>query len=282
MPAWTKVAALVCLVCATGYLVSAHGSQATGATGANAAPPNDDFEDAEPLVGAAGARGGTTVGATLQAGEDHFYAVQGSVWFRWKAPWSGWATFQTCGARFDTELGVYTGPSLLGLERVYSYDGACARGRASGADFRAAAGTVYSIAVAGFKGAGEFTLRWGRYPERTSKYGSCFFSTKGVLRWCLGRGAGSWDPCDGASTVDKYGGRYFVSEGHLEQGYVRPAGPGRCSAMVPAYRGWARGGTIVRASNGRWIISLRGRTLGFARGPYPVAVGAYRLLAGNC
>ena len=172
---------------ATGYLVSAHGSQATGATGANAAPPNDYFADAEPLVGAAGARGGTTVGATLQAGEDHFYALQGSVWFRWKAPWSGWATFQTCGARFDTELGVYTGPSLLGLERVYSYDGACARGRASGADFRAAAGTVYSIAVAGFKGAGEFTLRWVATPSGPPSMGRASFRPKGS---CAGASAG--------------------------------------------------------------------------------------------
>ena len=29
-------------------------------------------------------------------------------------------------------------------------------------------------------------------------------------------------------------------------------------------------------------VTFRGRSLGFARGPYPVAVGAYRLLAGNC
>jgi hypothetical protein len=273
--------ALVCLFCATGYLVSAHGSQAMGATAANVAPANDDFADAEPLVGAAGARSGATAGATLEAGENHFYLEQGSVWFRWKAPWSGWATFQTCGARFDTELEVYTGTSLLGLERVYSLDGACARGRASGADFKAEAGTVYLIAVGGFRGEGEFTLRWGRFLERTSTHGSCFFSTKGVLRWCLGRGANSWDPCQ-AAEVYQDGDRYFVSEGNTKLGYVRPAGPARWRAMVPVYRGWARGGAIVRASNGRWIISRRGRTLGFARGPYPIAVGAYRLLAGNC
>jgi hypothetical protein len=45
----------------------------------------------------------------------------------------------------------------------------------------------------------------------------------------------------------------------------------------------ALGGTITRATGGRWIVrNLRGRTLGFARGPYREAVGAYRLLAGNC
>ena len=187
MSGWAKVAVLVCLVCAAGCVAGAHGPRAMGATAANVAPPNDAFANAEPLVGAAGKRGGTTAGATLEASEDHSYSVQGSVWFRWKASWSGWATFQTCGARFDTELDVYTGPTLLGLEQVYSYDGACARGRASGADFKAAAGTVYWIAVAGFKGEGAFTLRWGRYPERTSTHGSCFFSTKGC---CAGAWAG--------------------------------------------------------------------------------------------
>jgi hypothetical protein len=281
MPAWAKVAALLCLVCATGYLVSAHGSRAMGATAANVAPLNDDFADAEVLVGAAGARGGTTAGATLEAGEDHLYSVQGSVWFGWKAPWSGWATFRTCGARFDTELEVYTGPSLLGLERVYSHDGACVRGRASGADFNAAAGTVYRIAVGGFRGEGEFTLRWGRYPERTSTHGSCFFSTKGVLRWCLGRGANSWDPCQAAEvsrTANDISYRKGIRSSVTSDRPVPAGGAQWCLCIEVG----ARGGTIARVSNGRWIISRRGRTLGFARGPYPVAVGAYRLLAGNC
>ena len=128
----------------------------------------------------------------------------------------------------------------------------------------------------------------GPQPEdaqaNASAGGSCFFTPRGVQRWCLGpkaREANSWEPC-GVSIVYRDGDRYFVSEGNLEQGYVRPAGPGRWRAMVPVYRGWARDGMIVRAPGRKWVISSRGRTLGFARGSYPVAVGAYRLLAGDC
>jgi hypothetical protein len=284
-----KVIVLVCLVgvvCVTGYLVGTHEWRSAGATAANLAPPNDDFADAAPLVGAAGARGGTTAGATLENGEDHLYLERGSVWFKWKAPWSGWATFHTCGSRFDTELDVYTGPSLLELQEVYLRADACARGDAWHADFEAAAGTVYRIAVgAAYRGnKGPFTLRWGRYPERTSARGSCFFSTKGVLRWCLGRGANSWDPCSASTVYKDRRSRYWVEEGHTVWGYVRTAGPGRWRAMVgPGPQGWSRDGTIVRAAGGRWIVrNFRGRSLGFARGPHPVAVGAYRLLAGNC
>jgi hypothetical protein len=47
-------------------------------------------------------------------------------------------------------------------------------------------------------------------------------------------------------------------------------------------RGWERDGTILRAAKGKWVISSRGRKLGFARGLYPVAVGAFRRLAGSC
>jgi hypothetical protein len=231
-------------------------------------------------------RVGTTAGATLENGEDHLFLERGSVWFRWKAPWSGWATFHPCGSRFDTELDVYTGPSLLELEEVYLRADACARGDAWHADFEAAAGTVYRIAVgAAYRGnKGPFTLRWGRYPERTSARGSCFFSTKGVLRWCLGRGANSWDPCSASTVYKDRRSRYWVEEGHTVWGYVRTAGPGRWRAMVgPGPQGWSRDGTIVRAAGGRWIVrNFRGRSLGFARGPHPVAVGAYRLLAGNC
>jgi Tol biopolymer transport system component len=39
---------------------------------------------------------------------------------------------------------------------------------------------------------------------------------------------------------------------------------------------------IVRGTRGRWFVSSGGRRLGIARGPFAVAVGAYRLFAGNC
>jgi hypothetical protein len=284
MGRWAKVAVLACLVCATGYLAGTHESRATGATAANLAPPNDDFADAAPLVGAAGARDGTTACATLENGEEHSYRAQGSVWFRWRAPWSGWATFHTCGARFDAELNVYTGASLLGVGTgLFELRRVRARARVPGQPLGRGGDRLPDRGVHLQRDGGGFTLRWGRNAERTSTHGSCFFSTRGVLRWCLGRSAGknNWSPCQ-AADVYKGGSRYWVEEGHTVFGYVRPAGPGRWRAMVAVYRGWSRDGTIVRAAGGRWIVSSRGRTLGFARGPWPVAVGAYRLLAGNC
>jgi hypothetical protein len=118
--------------------------------------------------------------------------------------------------------------------------------------------------------------------SRTAAHGSCFFSIRGVLRWCLGpRYWNAWTP-SGTGEVRKWGQRYFVSQsGHLH-GYVRPANrPGKWRAMV-VHSGWMRGGTITRASGGRYLVrTYGGQRLGFARGPWPVAVGAYRLLYGS-
>jgi hypothetical protein len=117
---------------------------------------------------------------------------------------------------------------------------------------------------------------------------SCFSSANGVLRWCLQTDdvRGTLWPCSRFIHVTKSvnGSQWFIeSEEGYQYGYLRRAGRGRWRAMVPVRNHWvARDRTIVRASNGRWIISLRGRTIGFASGAYPVAVGAYRLLAGSC
>jgi hypothetical protein len=267
------------------------------ATAANLAPPNDSFADAQPLVGAAGSTRGTNVGASLEDGEPEHYLyarvpAQSSVWYKWTAPSAGWATFETCGSRFDSVLAVYTGPAESALSQLRlvtddrDTDDTCEP--ASRVRFETAARAVYWIAVAGHTGegapTGDFTLAWSRQGPKPPA-GGCFFSTKGALRWCLGTNYGySWSPC-WAADVDRVDSpnRYWVQEGNTVLGYVRPAGPGRWRAMVAVYGGWARGGTIVRAKGGRWIVrTFRGKSLGFARGPYPVAIGAYRLLAGNC
>jgi hypothetical protein len=120
---------------------------------------------------------------------------------------------------------------------------------------------------------------------RTASHGSCFFSIRGVLRWCLGpryRDAGGpsrWTP-SGTGEVRKEGQRYFVSQSGHDHGYARPANrPGKWRIMIVHGTGWLRGGTITRASGGRYLVrTYRGRSLGFARGPWPVAVGAFRLL----
>ncbi len=82
------------------------------------------------------------------------------MWFRWSAPATGVATFDTLGSTFDTLLAVYTGPTISNLQSVASDD---ERGgfSTSTASFNAVANAAYLIAVDGFEGAsGNFNLRW--------------------------------------------------------------------------------------------------------------------------
>src|SRR5215218_1171150 len=110
-------------------------------------PPNDDFAGAAGIVGDTGNMTGLTIGASIEAGEPEHYLGEGypSVWYSWMAPSSGWATFETCGASYDSVLAVYTGSALADLTEVTSNDDACEL--SSRVSFEASAGTVYAIAV---------------------------------------------------------------------------------------------------------------------------------------
>ncbi|HEV2814203.1 MAG TPA: hypothetical protein VGW10_13195, partial [Solirubrobacteraceae bacterium] len=118
-----------------------------------AVPANDDFANASLLSGSSPTATGNNAGATKQAGEpDHAGNAGGpSVWWKWVAPSSGATTVQTCGAGFDTLLGVYTGTAVNATATVSSDDDACAP--ASRVQFTATAGTTYFIAVDGYGGA---------------------------------------------------------------------------------------------------------------------------------
>lgn len=133
-------------------------------------PPNDDFADAQELSGDGGSVTGSNVGATTETGE--FGYGPRSVWFRWSAPSSGWATFQTCGSSFDTVLAAYTGAAIGQLTTVGVDDDSCDLG--SRISFEATSGTVYRIAVSGFwEGAmGDYVLSWNRNPPPPSPVGS--------------------------------------------------------------------------------------------------------------
>lgn len=125
------------------------------------APLNDHFADAAELVGDEGTVEGTNVGASREDGEPEY--LSSSTWYRWTAPSSGPATFETCGSSFDTTLAVYTGSELEALALVSYSDDAC--GSSSIARFGAVEGTTYTIAVAGYGGVqGEYTLVWNRNP----------------------------------------------------------------------------------------------------------------------
>lgn len=121
-------------------------------------PSNDDLASATQLVGVAPpAVSGTNAGATKQSGEPSHAGNAGgrSVWYRWTAPSSGAVAVNTCGADFDTLLGVYTGSTVGALTTVASDDDApevCGTGSLQSAvTFSAVADTTYRIAVDGFR-----------------------------------------------------------------------------------------------------------------------------------
>jgi hypothetical protein len=89
-----------------------------GAQDASAAPSNDAFASAEPLSGASASISGTTVGATLEAGEPNHFAGNGSVWYAWTPPASGVVTLDVCNSAFAAKVQLYQGTALNALTEV--------------------------------------------------------------------------------------------------------------------------------------------------------------------
>jgi hypothetical protein len=128
------------------------------------APANDNFANAVELVGPAGTVTGSSSNATKEAGEPAHAGNGGghSVWYRWTAPTSGTATFDTVGSTFDTLLAAYTGGTVSALSALTSnddiQDGVI---RASRISFPVTAGMTYRIALDGWNGDfGSITLNW--------------------------------------------------------------------------------------------------------------------------
>jgi Ca2+-binding RTX toxin-like protein len=133
-----------------------------GALARPEAPANDNFADARSITGERGSLSGHNFGATKEPLEPNHAGNAGgaSVWFRWTAPAPGQYAFMA-GGEMDTLLAVYTGSRLGDLTRVASDD----TGWDSQVSFRAAAGTVYHVAVDGFGGkAGYLGLAWRPAP----------------------------------------------------------------------------------------------------------------------
>lgn len=130
-------------------------------------PPNDDFDDAQTLVGPSGEESGTTRGATIEPDEPSHAGNpgMGSVWYRWTAPASGTLAMDTCQGDLDTLLGIYTGTTVGSLELVAANDDSCEL--QSEVEATVVAGTTYMIAVDDFRypdtslsTQGPFTLAW--------------------------------------------------------------------------------------------------------------------------
>ena len=129
-------------------------------------PPNDGFPG-QTLSGA----GGTVSGTTTRANGDTFdppNAAPGgnTVWYSWKAPFTGDVVFDTPTHDFDPQIGVHVGAELYDL-RTVAVDDDSGAGLAARVRFRAVEGRTYRIVVEGFYDGvywsmGAYQLRWRR------------------------------------------------------------------------------------------------------------------------
>jgi len=128
---------------------------------ASAAPPNDNFANAEVLSGSSDQTTGSNIDATGEPGEPNHAGASGptrSVWYSWQAPASGSVAIDTCGSNFDTLLAAYTGAAVNALTVVASDDDGAdfCPGLTSGVEsqiaFNVTAGTTYWIVVDGHQG----------------------------------------------------------------------------------------------------------------------------------
>lgn len=112
-------------------------------------PANDAFARSALLTGMQGQVSGDDVSASAETGEpSHGTGADGqSVWYRWKAPVGGRASFNTCNSEPDTLLAVYTGTAVGALTPVASNDDSSTCGPQSKVSFNAQKDTVYRIAI---------------------------------------------------------------------------------------------------------------------------------------
>jgi hypothetical protein len=252
-------------------------------------PRNDDFAGAQALTGETGRVEGTNEGASVELEEPDLGS--GSVWYRWTAPSTGPATFETCGSSFDTFVAVFTGPTLNDLLWVAAGDDEC--GTASRAHFDAVEGTVYHIAVSSWwDETGDVVLAWDRSPgppeppysdespsisgiardgdTLTGSDGTWFGTPPLSFAYAWLRCDESFDRCafvNGASGrtytlgADDLGKHLFlrVTATNLagsDYAYSRPTEvvrPGApVNSSIPGVSGSARVGSVLSASPGTW------------------------------
>ncbi len=132
-----------------------------------AEPPNDRFTKFQRISGFSGTVTGSNLGATKQAGEPVHAGVGGghSVWYRWTAPFSVNATFNTVGSAFDTVLAAYTGSALNNLTEIASNNNSVLGQVTSEINFRAVEGTDYILVIDSVADdQGDLVLNWNTVP----------------------------------------------------------------------------------------------------------------------
>jgi hypothetical protein len=165
-------------------------------------PPNDNFSNAQMLVGSSGFVIGNTAYATKEPGEPNIAGNAGgaSVWFTWTAPSNGLYLFDPFGtgswtpnqmsSDFGVLLGIYTGLAVNTLTPVAS--GSCTLPFGfspqmpfftNAAVLDAVAGATYYIAIDGYNGLmGDYYLAWSPLPAPTIKSFRQCLQTTGNLK----------------------------------------------------------------------------------------------------
>jgi hypothetical protein len=128
------------------------------AAGDTSPPANDHYSNATDINLATDQTqvAGNSYYATKESGEPNHDPGDGfggaSVWWKWMAPNYGRMTITTRYSHFDTLLGIYTGSSVDALSLIGTNDDVeTGVIRYSTLTFNASAGTVYYIAVDGWK-----------------------------------------------------------------------------------------------------------------------------------
>lgn len=137
-----------------------------------APPANDNWANAQTIVGTNEFAVGTNVEATIEAGEPNVQTVNKTVWYKWTAPSNLSMTFGTySGTLTDTIIGVYTGAAVNSLTTIaFNDDINGAQNRKSRVTFIANSGTNYYIQMLGFSTLdGTFTLGYEINAAETRK-----------------------------------------------------------------------------------------------------------------
>ena len=126
-------------------------------------PVNNNFANAQVLLGASGSVSGATGSATAEANEPTSgFAATNSVWYRWSGVTNGTVTFNTGGSAVDTLLCIYTGNNVGALTPVQCDDNGGTNG-SSLITFQASLGTIYRIQVRAVNNArGGIKLNWSQ------------------------------------------------------------------------------------------------------------------------
>jgi Tol biopolymer transport system component len=167
-----------------------------GSTSVASAPPNDNIQNAQTIVGATGSVNGDNTGGTRQL--TNFFPAFGqaveplharyghrSVWYRWTAPSSGAVRFWIEGVNFDSLLGVYNATTIAAIPGILPTDLKLFNPVASNDDFdfgqtnqllslvtfTAKNAETYYIAFDSINNAGVFSLHWNQNSQSLQAVG---------------------------------------------------------------------------------------------------------------